>query len=405
MIQSHHRVWWRLTYFAFVMLVIEFLDEFAYSALEAARPLIRDSFALTYVQVSLITTVPVLVAIVVEPAIGLFADAHRRRALIVGGGLLFGLGLVVQGLSSTFWVFVLGATLQAPASGVFVNLAQAALMDDDPARRENRMALWTFSGSLSVVIGPLLLAATVALGSGWRTFFVLTGVLSVAIALWVWRMPAAHEASAAQGRADEPAIRLSERVAVVVDLLRSGAVWRWLILLEFSNLMLDVLFALLALYMVDVVGVSQAQAGIAIGVWTGVGLLGDFLLIPLLERVRGLVYLRLSATVMLVLFPAFLLVDMWAAKLMLLGLIGLFNAGWYAILQGQLYDVLDEQSSAILIVGNASGLFGALLPLILGWVAQMQSLEAAMWWLLASPIVLIVGLPYRNGDAASQQAQ
>jgi len=157
--------------------------------------------------------------------------------------------------------------------------------------------------------------------------------------------------------------------------------------------MLDVLFTLLALYMVDVVGVTQTQAGLAIAVWTGVGLIGDFLLIPLLERMRGLVYLRFSAGVILILFPLFLLVDLWEAKLALLGIIGLFNAGWYAILQGKLYDTLGENSGAILIVGNAAGIITALLPVILGALAETYGLNTVMWLLLVAPLTLIVALP------------
>ncbi len=381
----------RLTVFVFMMLVVEFLDEFAYSALEAARPLIRDAFDLTYVQVGLITTVPVLVAIVVEPLAGLFADSGRRRGLIVAGGVLFGLGLIVQGAASTFAIFILGATLQAPASGVFVNLSQASLMDDAPSRRENRMALWTFSGSLAVVIGPLTLSAMLALGSDWRVLFIGAGVVSIMVALWIARLPPNPALRSTMD--DEPEPTLYESVRQSLALLRRGDVWRWLVLLEFSDLMLDVLFGLLALYMVDVVNVTQAQAGIAIAVWTGIGLIGDFLLIPLLERVRGLTYLRFSAAMELILYPTFLLIDGWALKLVLLGLIGLFNAGWYAILQGKLYDTLGEKSGAILIVGNAAGILGALTPLILGFIAQSAGLETAMWFLLAGPLALIIALP------------
>mgnify|MGYP002396993633 CR=1 FL=1 len=58
--------------------------------------------------------------------------------------------------------------------------------------------------------------------------------------------------------------------------------------------MLDTFKSFLALYVVDVVGVSESRAALMIAVWVGVGLLGDLLLIPLLERVRGLTYLRFS---------------------------------------------------------------------------------------------------------------
>ena len=71
--------------------------------------------------------------------------------------------------------------------------------------------------------------------------------------------------------------------------------------------MLDVLLGFLALYLVDVARLTPAQAALGIAVWSGLGLLGDFLLIPLLEKVRGLDYLRVSVLLELLLFPAFLL--------------------------------------------------------------------------------------------------
>ena len=58
----------------------------------------------------------------------------------------------------------------------------------------------------------------------------------------------------------------------------------------------------------------------AVAVWTGVGLLGSLVLIPLLERMPGLRYLRISAALALVLFPAFLLVPGFGPKMARLGL-------------------------------------------------------------------------------------
>lgn len=88
-----------------------------------------------------------------------------------------------------------------------------------------------------------------------------------------------------------------------------------------------------------------------------------------------------------------MLVEPFTAKLVLLGIIGLFNAGWYAILQGQLYDALGEQSGTVLVVGNATGVIGAALPVLLGVVAESFGLDVAMWLLVVGPIAQIVALP------------
>ena len=62
-----------------------------------------------------------------------------------------------------------------PASGAFVSLSQATLMDLNPGREPQMMARWTVSGSLANLIGPLILAGGFALGFGWRWAYFGTG--------------------------------------------------------------------------------------------------------------------------------------------------------------------------------------------------------------------------------------
>jgi FSR family fosmidomycin resistance protein-like MFS transporter len=166
-----------------------------------------------------------------------------------------------------------------------------------------------------------------------------------------------------------------------------------LVLLEFSDLMLDVLLGFLALYFHDVVGLTGAQAAGAVFIWLVVGLLGDFLLIPLLERMDGLGYLRWSVILELLLFPAFLLVPWSWLKLVLIGLLGFFNSGWYAILKGRLYSALPGKSGTVMALDNITGLVGSLLPFGIGLAADAFGLHVAIWLLLAGPIALIIGLP------------
>jgi FSR family fosmidomycin resistance protein-like MFS transporter len=130
-----------------------------------------------------------------------------------------------------------------------------------------------------------------------------------------------------------------------------------------------------------------------VAVWTGVGLVGDLLLIPLLERVPGVRYLRASAAAVLVIFPAFLLIPDMVGKLLLLAALGFSNAGWYAILQAGLYSAMPGRSGAALAVKNLSGLVAGLIPLALGLIAQQANLQTAMWLLLAGPGTLLIGLP------------
>ncbi|MEJ5309643.1 MAG: MFS transporter [Anaerolineae bacterium] len=385
----------RLGLFVLTLLLIEFLDEFVYGAREAAWPLIRADLGLSYAQIGALLGVPAIVSSVVEPILGVLGDAWKRRALVLGGGALFCLSLLLTSVSHSFTLLLLSFILFYPACGAFVSLSQATLMDVGSTRREHNMARWTLAGSLGVVVGPLVLGAAVALGMGWRTLF--AGFAALALLLLVL----ASCFRFGDGRTEEEVIDLKTAFAGVWQALKRGAVLRWLVLLQFSDLMLDVLLGYLALYFVDVVGVTAGQAATAVAVWTGVGLLGDVLLIPLLERVPGLRYLRLSAAIKLVLFPAFLLVPAFGVKLALLGLLGLFNAGWYAILKAQLYSTMPGQSGTTMAVDNIFGFIGALVPWGLGLIAGRFGLQVTMWLLLLGPLVLMIGLP-RTGQSTGR---
>ena len=102
--------------------------------------------------------------------------------------------------------------------------------------------------------------------------------------------------------------------------------------------------------------------------------------------------------------PAFLLVpDLWA-KFVLIGLLGLFNSGWYAILQGRLYSAMPGQSGTVMAVKNVSGLVGGLLPVAIGLAAERYGLGPTMWLLMLGPIALLLGLPRgRDDDKVSEQ--
>jgi FSR family fosmidomycin resistance protein-like MFS transporter len=379
----------KLLFFALTLLAIEFLDEVVDGLFGAALPLIRDDLQLSYVHVGMLFTVPDIISSFIEPILGILGDVGQRRKLVLGGGIVFALALLLIALSRNFPGLLVAFILFYPASGAFVSLSQATLMDIEPKRHEQNMARWVVAGSVGNVVGPLAVGAAVALHQGWRSLFLALFGLTLLLLGVVWRFPRIDGEAQSQ---EETTLLFKDGVRNALKALKRWDVLRWLILLEFSDLMLDILKGFLTLYFVDVVGANETQASFALTVWLGVGLLGDFLLVPLLERVRGLDYLLCSSLLVLCLYPAFLLLPNVAVKLVILGLLGLLNAGWYSILQGQLYSAMPGQSGTVMAVSNLFGLVGSLIPLGLGFVAQQYGLQMAMWLLLVAPIALLVGI-------------
>jgi len=354
-----------------------------FGAREAAWPLVRADLSLSYTEIGLLLSVPSLVALVVEPVLGVVAVTWRRRMLVLAGGAGFALALALAAGAPSFWVLLVAFSVLYPASGAFVSLSQASLMDLQPDRREHNMARWTFAGAVGAVAGPLLLAAFVWAGLGWRELFLGFAALAVALVLLVRRAPDDGTDS------ERPHVRAALRALMRLD------VFRWLFLLELSDLLLDVFLGFLALYFVDEVGTSLGTAGLAVAVYTGAGLVGSAALIPVLQRLDGLRYLRASAFVSAVLFVSFLLVPGAPAKLALVATIAVVNAGWYPVLQARLYGALGDASGLALTVGALFPL-NAVLPLGIAALAQQFGLDVALWPLLAAPLALLLLVPRRR---------
>jgi FSR family fosmidomycin resistance protein-like MFS transporter len=295
----------------------------------------------------------------------------------VAGGFAFAVSAALTAGAVGFWTLLVALLIGNPASGAFVSLAQATLMDASPAERARSMARWTVVGSVGYVAAPVLVALAVIAGIGWRGLLLVLALPAMPLALSV--RPARSEESKPDWRG-------------FLRALRDREVLRWLAVLEAADLLLDVFHGFLALYVVDVAGGRPVEAALAVGVWTGAGLVGDVLLLPLLKRVDGMTYLRASAALSLVAYPAFLLAPGLDAKLGLLVVLGVLGSGWYALPKAALYDALPGRSGTAVAVGGVGGLAGACVPALLGALAGAAGLETTMWMLLLAPLTLLVGV-------------
>jgi MFS transporter, FSR family, fosmidomycin resistance protein len=352
----------------------------------AAWPLIRHDLSLSYAQVGLVLAIPGFVGSALDPFIGVAGDTPRRRALLIVGGIGFALSAGLSSAATGFWMLLVALVVGNPATGAFVSLAQATLMDLAPHARERNMARWTLAGSFGYVAGPLIIAVAIYAGVGWRVPIALLAGCAVGLTFAARMLP--NPASA-----DPPSLRASVTQAVAA--VRRLEVLRWLAVLEASDLLIDVFHGFLALYLVDVAHFDARAAAMGVGVWTGAGLVGDWLLLLVLRRLDGRRLLRVTAFAALAVYPTFLFMGSAAAKLALLATLGLLNSGWYAIPKAGLYESLPGRSGAAVAVGGLAGIAGACVPLVLGFVASAVGLGATMWILVLAPVALVALVPRR----------
>ena len=377
-----------------IYLLIEFIDELVFGVGETAWPLFRNDLHLSYTQIGLLLSLPGIIAAFIEPFIGILGDVWKRRVLIIIGGILFTLSLFMTSASYSFVFLLASFILFFPSSGAFVSLSQANLMDSDTARHEQNMARWTFAGSLGVLSGPLLLGLFVYFGLGWRgTYAALASFSTVCLFAALRYLPLDSVSTSSF-----PSLRVVfDGFHAAFSSLKRLEVWRWLLLLEFADLMGDVLFSYLALYFVDVGRATETQAGIAVTVWLALGLISDFLFIPFIDRQNdSMKFLRITAFMELFAFAVFLLIPGFTWKLIVVVAVNLFNTGWYSILQGRLYSSMPGQSASIMAIGSVTTPLAKFFPFLIGFLADKFDLQTAMWILLLGPIALLIGLPRQN---------
>ena len=343
---------------------------------------------------------PLLVGGFLELPLGVLAGQGRRRRLaILGGGIIFVLTLLGVASARSFTVLLCAFIAFYPASGAFVSLTQAEIMDAWPHRQAQVMARWDLAGSTGAVAGPLLLTAVLASGGGWRAGYLVLAGLAALVWLGAYlRKPAAPIVSSPATEQEAERQPWTVRTREIAAALRDWGTLRWLLLIEVADLLVDVFTGFLALYLVDVAHLSPAVAALAIAIRLGAALAGDAALVVIGERAGDLAVLRASAIAATLLYPGFLLVPGIAPKLVVLAALSAATAPWYPLLQARLYGSLPGRSSVAVTLSSAAGLAGGLGPLAVGLVAQGFGLS----WALAGLVVVPVAVLLVPADARSR---
>jgi MFS transporter, FSR family, fosmidomycin resistance protein len=350
--------------------------------------------------------VPLVAGGVLELPLGTLADeGRRRRRAVLGGGLVFIVSLFAAAAARSFIVLLAAFTVFFPASGAFVSLTQAELMDAWPERQAQVMARWDLAGSTGSVAGPLLLTAVLAAGGGWRAVYVVLAALAAVTWLGTWRFEPGPVRAATAGSGAGPGsgggpgsgsgpgsgLRWAARAREVVAALRDWSTVRWVVLIEVADLLVDVLTGFLALYLVDVAHLAPPIAALAIAIRFGSGLAADMALVAVLDRVTDVTVLLVSAVAAGLLYPGFLLAPGPVAKLVMLAVLSAATAPWYPLLQARLYGSLPGRSPVAVTLSSAAGLAAGLGPLAVGLIAEAFGLTRALAVLVVVPAAVLAG--------------
>ncbi len=341
------------------------LNDLIQALLPALYPMFKSSFALSFGQVGLITLTYQLVASLLQPVIGLYADRRSKPHLLPLGMALTLVGLVLVSMAPHFLVLLSGAALVGMGSAVFHPESSRIARAASGGRHGFAQSLFQLGGAVGSAVGPLL-AAFIVLprGQGAIAWFSLAAALAIVVLVNVggWHKRQAAAGAASRKRGSDGSHTLSRgqvRTALAV-----------LLTLIFSKyLYLTSLTSYYTFYLIQRFGLSVQSAQICLFVFLGASALGTFIGGPIGDRV-GRKYV------------------IWCSILGVLPftlLLPYVDLAWTVVLSVLIGLILSSAFSAIVVYGQElmPGRVGMVAGLFFGFAFGMGGIGAAVLGALA----------------------
>jgi len=292
--------------------------------------------------------------------------------------------LVAAAAAPSYPVLLAALALYGPGSGLGTGLAESALAAAAPGRSEAALARWTLAGIAGDLLAPAALAASVALGLGWRGAVLATAVVTAAHAVALARAP--HPAAAPDdAAAPEAPLREALRTA-----LGAPALLGWSLAVVLCSFMDEVLVSFGALWLAARLDAGPAARAAIFVAWELGAVAGAALLARLAPRLSPRALLLASGLGTLGSHLAWLAAPHWGASAAAAAVCGLFTAAHYPLLKARAFAALPGRPHVVQAVASALSVLDLAVPVVVGLTADRAGLLAAMLLLALQPVGVIL---------------
>ncbi|WP_257196581.1 MULTISPECIES: MFS transporter [unclassified Bradyrhizobium] len=255
-----------------------FLNDTMQSLIASVYPILKDTYALDFAQIGMITLAFQFTASLLQPVVGHYTDKKAQPySLAIGMASTF-FGLLLLSAAQQYLVILVAAALVGLGSAVFHPESARIARLASGGRYGFAQSVFQLGGSFGTSMGPVLAALIVVpFGQGSIAWFSSIAFLAILI-LWRigrWYAPQikAKNTAAVQAHPDAPN---SRRVAVALLVLVA--------LLFSKQLYVSSLSSYYIFYLIDRFGVSTQAAQIYLFIFLAANAVGAFLGGPLGDR-------------------------------------------------------------------------------------------------------------------------
>ena len=254
------------------------LNDTMQSLVAASYPILKESFALDFGQIGLITLCFQVTASVLQPVVGLYTDRHPKPfSLAFGMGSTL-IGLLLLSVAPTYGVLLIAVGLIGAGSAVFHPESSRMARLASGGRHGLAQSMFQVGGNSGTALGPLL-AAFVVLPNGRASvaWFAVLALIGITLLTRVGFWGIAHRKARPQA-----ATRQSSGLPRAV-VIRSIAV---LMLLVFSkNVYLASISSYYTFYLIDTFHMPVKEAQLYLFLFLGSAALGTLVGGPVGDRI------------------------------------------------------------------------------------------------------------------------
>ena len=352
-----------------------FLVDMTFGALSPLLPAFKDALALSDLETSLILASITFSSSLIQPLLGLMADRKRVTWFLWGGVALATVGITLAGLVDSFGLLLALILLAGVGGGAYHPEAARVANQLAGARKATGVAWFTVGGNLGFAAGPLLVALFVPLlDQHTSVLFAVPGAIACALLL-IFRDRVAVPVIPRAARSEQR-VRSNRRGMGLLVAVVSLRTW-----LQFG------LMVIVPLMLTEERGLSNREAGFVIFAFVMFGALGTIAGSIVADRIGGKPMFIASMPIAAPMIACFILVDgpIGIATFAVSGAVQMasFSA---TVVMGQDYMPARPALAAALVLGFAAiGSATPWLPFI-GWIADTQGRETALWLLAALPL-------------------
>jgi len=194
------------------------LNDMIQSLIPAIYPLLKDSLALNFTQIGLITLTFQITASLLQPMVGLYTDHHPQPySLSVGIGCSL-IGLLILSFAPSYGILLIAAAMIGMGSSIFHPESSRVARMASGGRYGLAQSIFQVGGNAGSALGPLSAALLVIpLGQHSIAWFSLVAVLAMVV---LWKVGGWYKRQQANVKQSKRAL-MSERVLPYRTMIRS----------------------------------------------------------------------------------------------------------------------------------------------------------------------------------------